>query len=253
MEEPRSATADARGRLATVEAFDEEGAHRARLMQAGQLLAEVVHEINNPLAVIQGYAQLLLERATDPEDRRDLACMLEEARRLGALVDDMLAFARRGGAACETVDLRRIVTSTLNLTTHAMRQARVAVVAGLPDRDLFVRGQHGAYVQVLLNLLTNARQSLEAGRREGRGIGLHIEPGRPGFVRLVVSNNGPPIPHELSERIFEPFFTTRPPGEGSGLGLALCRQIVERYGGTIGLDPASAVDGPSFFLDLPEA
>jgi signal transduction histidine kinase len=222
-------------------------------MQAGQLLAEVVHEINNPLAVIQGYTQLLLERARDPEDRRDLACVLDEARRLGTLVEDMLSFARRGGPELETVDLRRVVSSTLNLTTHSMRQARVSVVASLPDRDLLVRGQHGAYVQVLLNLLTNARQSLEAGRRDGRGIALRLDLGAPGLVRLVVSNNGPPIPTELGDRIFEPFFTTRPAGEGSGLGLALCRQIVTRYGGSIALEPTVGDEGPTFRIEIPEA
>jgi two-component system NtrC family sensor kinase len=233
--------------------LSEDRAHRARLEQAGQLLAEVVHEINNPLAVIQGYTQLLLERARDPEDRRDLACVLDEARRLGTLVEDMLSFARRGGPEVETVDLRRVVSSTLNLTTHAMRQARVSVVASLPDRDLLVRGQHGAYVQVLLNLLTNARQSLEVGRREGRGIALRLDRGAPGQLVLVVSNNGPPIPPELSQRIFEPFFTTRPAGVGSGLGLALCRQILARYGGALTLEPTPGEEGPTFRVELPEA
>lgn len=232
---------------------EEDRAHRARLMQAGQLLAEVVHEINNPLAVIQGYTQLLLERARDPEDRRDLACVLDEARRLGALVEDMLSFARRGGPEVETVDLRRVVSSTLNLTTHSMRQSRVSVVATMPDRDLLVRGQHGVYVQVLLNLLTNARQSLESGRRDGRGIALRLEPGDSGRVRLIVSNNGPPIPAEIGERIFEPFFTTRPAGEGSGLGLALCRQILTRYGGVIALEPCTDDEGPTFRLEFPGA
>ncbi|HZL98713.1 MAG TPA: ATP-binding protein [Planctomycetota bacterium] len=233
--------------------LEDERTHRARLEQAGRLLAEVVHEINNPLAVIQGYAQLLLERSRDPEDRRDLACVLDEARRLGTLVEDMLCFARRGGPEVETVDLRRVVSSTLNLTTHAMRQARVSLVASLPERDLLVRGQHGAYVQVLLNLLTNARQSLEAGRTDGRGIALRLEAAPPGRVRLTVSNNGPPIPGELGERIFEPFFTTRPAGEGSGLGLALCRQILARYGGTITLEPTAGDEGPSFRIEIPQA
>jgi len=129
----------------------------------------------------------------------------------------------------------------------------ISLVASLPDRDLLVRGQHGAYVQVLLNLLTNARQSLESGRHEGRGIALRLEPAAAGLVRLVVSNNGPAIPAELAERVFEPFFTTRPQGEGSGLGLALCRQILTRYGGTIVLEPTVADEGPSFRIELPQA
>jgi len=77
-----------------------EAAHRARLIQAGQMLAGVVHEINNPLAVIQGYAQLLQDRATRDEDRHDLQAILDETRRLAALVDDMLSYFDRASMAC---------------------------------------------------------------------------------------------------------------------------------------------------------
>jgi two-component system NtrC family sensor kinase len=232
---------------------DEETAHRARLIQAGQMLAGVVHEINNPLAVIQGYAQLLLERARDSEDRRDLGCILDEARRLGTLVEDMLAFTRRSGDEVGQVDLRRAVNAAINLTAHAMRQARVALVASLPERDVLVKGQQGAYVQVLLNLLTNARQSLEAGgRAEGRGISIRVERTRPGVTTMLVTNNGPPIEPALAERIFEPFFTTRSDGEGSGLGLALCREILARHGATIRLDAPHPDGGACFRVEFLE-
>ncbi|MHC4845920.1 MAG: sensor histidine kinase [Planctomycetota bacterium] len=231
---------------------DEETAHRARLIQAGQMLAGVVHEINNPLAVIQGYAQLLIERAQDAEDRRDLGCILDEARRLGTLVEDMLAFTRRSGDDIGRVDLRRAVNAAINLTAHAMRQARVALVASLPERDVHVQGQQGAYVQVLLNLLTNARQSLESGRDDGRGISIRVERTRPGVTTMMVTNNGPPIDAALAERIFEPFFTTRADSEGSGLGLALCREILARHGATIRVDPPHPDGGACFRVEFPE-
>ncbi len=234
-----------------------DAAHRARLMQAGRMLAGVVHEINNPLAVIQGYAQLLHDRAASADDRRDLQCILDESRRLATLVDDMLSFTRRGSDAVENVDLQRVVQASLNLTLHDMRQARVSVVATSPRETALVRGSHGGFVQVLLNLLGNARQSLEEGRRDGRCICVRIEPapeapGEPPRTCLVVANNGPPIPAELAEVVFEPFFTTK--GEGSGLGLALCRDLLARYGATIALDPPEASGMPvSFRLTLPDA
>jgi signal transduction histidine kinase len=202
--------------------------------------------------VIQGYAQLLLERTQDPEDRRDLGCILDEARRLGTLVEDMLAFTRRSGDEVGHVDLRRAVHAAINLTMHAMRQSRVALVASLPEHDVSVRGQQGAYVQVLLNLLTNARQSLEAHRSDGRGISIRVVRTRPGVTTMLVANNGPPIDRALSERIFEPFFTTRPDSEGSGLGLALCREILARHGATIRLDAPGSEGGACFRVEFPE-
>jgi two-component system NtrC family sensor kinase len=217
-------------------------AHRARLMQAGQMLAGVVHEINNPLAVIQGYAQLLHDRMPDEEGRRDLACILEEARRLGTLVEDMLSFTRRGTDTVEVVDLNQVVASAVNLTTHSMRQARITLVASMPQDPTHVRGNQGCFVQVVLNLLSNAQQSLELGRPDARGISVRIEAQENGRTALLVANNGPPIPAAQAETIFEPFFTTKPDGEGSGLGLALCREILQRYDASIGLVPGDVGD-----------
>jgi signal transduction histidine kinase len=233
--------------------LDPDTAHRARLMQAGQMLAGVVHEINNPLAVIQGYAEMLLDRIEGADERRDLGCILDEARRLGTLVEDMLAFTRRGSEEREPLDLSRVVSSAINLTTHSMRQARISVVASLPERSISVSGSHGGYVQVLLNLLDNARQSLETVREHGRGISIRVEPGRPGHTQLVVSNNGPPIPADVAPRIFEAFYTSRPGGEGSGLGLALCRDILARYQASIHLDSSTSEGGVTFRIEMPEA
>ena len=236
--------------------FEGEVAHRARLMQAGRMLAGVVHEINNPLAVIQGYAQLLQDRAVRDEDRHDLQAILDETRRLASLVDDMLSFTRRGQEAVETVEVQRVVQAALNLTAHDMRQGRVVVVATVPREPVLVRASHGACVQVLLNLLGNARQSLESGRRDGRAIAIRIEPAPPGDTprtSLVVSNNGPPIPPELADVIFEPFFTTKDEGEGNGLGLAVCRDLLGRFGGTLELDPRDDAMPVSFRITLPDA
>lgn len=228
-----------------------ERAHQARLLQVGQMLAGIVHEIKNPLAVIQGYAQLLHDR-DEPGSREELSAILQETQRLAALVEDMLAFVRRGGDALGRVDLSRAVAAAVNLTTHAMRQARVSVSCTLPPEPVAVRGQHGAYVQVLLNLLSNARQSLAEGRERDRRVTILVEPGGDGPVSVLLANNGPPIPPEHRAAIFDPFFTTRSEGEGTGLGLPLCREILARFGATIGLLPGDEA-GVTFRLELPRA
>jgi signal transduction histidine kinase len=237
-----------------------ETAHEARLIQAGRMLAGIVHEIRNPLAVIQGYAQLLQEHLPDANDADDVARIIQETKRLGSLVDDMLSFVRRDGVRREgSVDLARTVQAALNLTTHAMRQSAVVVVANLPEAGCHVKGQQGAYIQVLLNLLDNARESLEESGRTDRGIVLRVEEGtwdaaRGDFWRVDVSNNGPPIPPSVAETIFESFFTTKQARSGTGLGLALCREILARFGGTISLaEPEDGDASVTFRLELPKS
>jgi signal transduction histidine kinase len=223
-------------------------------MQAGQMLAGVVHEINNPLAVILGYGQLLLERASNEEDRRDLQTILDEARRAATLVEDMLGFTRRSTEAAPTADLQRVVQSAVNLTAHEMRQARITLVATLPEHAVPVRAAHGVCLQVLLNVLGNARRSLEQVEPHRREVSVRLEhgPDEDQRVSLLVSNTGPPIEPELAEAIFEPFFTTRP--DGCGLGLALCRELLAQHDATIALEPRGAEDATvTFRITLPSA
>jgi signal transduction histidine kinase len=237
-----------------------EAAHEARLIQAGQMLAGIVHEIRNPLAVIQGYAQLLQESLADAEATEDVGRIIQETKRLGALVDDMLSLVRRDGGQRESsIDLARSVQTALNLTTHAMRQAAVTIVSDVPDTGCYVKGQQGACIQVLLNLFDNARESLEECGKKDREISLHIEEGtweaeRGDFWRVDVSNNGPPILPKVADTIFDSFFTTKQARSGTGLGLALCREILERFGGSICLlDPGHGDRGVVFRLELPKA
>lgn len=239
---------DAEGAPSPTEA---ERAHRLRLEQAGQMLAGVVHEINNPLAVIHGYAQLLLEQATDEQQREDLGAILRETRRLSTLVDDMLSFTRRGTGEVESIDVGRTISAAVNLAAHGMRQARVSVAAVLPPMALTARGHDGTCVQVLLNLLENARQSLQQSDVHPREIGITAERTASGSVEVRVRNNGPPIDEALVEEIFKPFFTTKPAGVGTGLGLALCRSLLERFGGSIALASRGGPEGVVFVVTLP--
>ncbi len=231
-----------------------EVAHEARLLQAGRMLAGIVHEIRNPLAVIQGYAQLLQETLEEASDADDVGRIIQETKRLGALVDDMLSFVRRdAGTGTGSLDLARAVQAALNLTTHAMRQSGVTVVANIPEAGCHVKGQQGAFIQVLLNLLDNARESLEESETTARGIVLRVDE-RAESWQLDVSNNGPSIPPAMLESVFDSFVTTKQEGAGTGLGLALCREILERFGGSIRVLAAEESESSvTFRLELPKA
>jgi len=229
-------------------------AHEARLQQVGRMLAGIVHEIRNPLAVIQGYAQLLHEQVTEPAARQDVAHILHEVQRLASIVDDMLTFVRRDGAErIGSVDLGRVIQAAIALTAHSMRQGRVSVTVVSAGAPALVSGQLGAYIQVVLNLLDNARASLEESTQVERRITLRVD-AAPGRHVVRVANNGPPIRPEHAQRIFESFFTTRGEGRGTGLGLALCREILGRFGGSLELEHAGGASQPvTFRMELPNA
>jgi two-component system sensor histidine kinase HydH len=226
---------------------------RARLVQGeklaalGQLATAIAHEVRNPLAVIRSAAQGIGETLPPAPDGTVRACsfITAEIDRLSGVIGALLAFARPLRIHCRPVPVHELVDRALELASDdlAARQIRVrrAAAADLPpvaaDADLIC--------QVLLGLLANAAEAVPPGGSvtvEARPVG--------GGVELAVADSGPGVPVELRARIFEPFFTTRP--HGTGLGLAVARQIVEAHGGRI--DVAEGVGGGArFAVRLPVA
>ena len=226
---------------------------RARLAQSeklaalGQLAAAVAHEVRNPLAVIRSAAQGLAESlpAGDEEAQRAYAFITAEIDRLGSVVTSLLAFARPlrvEPTAVSVHDLfdRALLLAHDELAGKALRVRRDEAAA-LPA----IRGDSDLICQVLLGLLANAAEAAPAGGEVALGATA-----ADGTVELAVADSGPGVPANLRARIFEPFFTTRP--RGTGLGLAVARQIVEAHGGRIEVaEPAGG--GARFSLRLPAA
>jgi two-component system sensor histidine kinase HydH len=228
-------------------------AQRARLAQSerlaalGQLATAIAHEVRNPLAVIRSAAQGLAEAlpAGDAESLRACTFITEEIDRLSNVVSSLLAFARpphldvRPVAAADLFD-RALLLSRDDLAAKGVRVRRDAP-ADLPrlaaDPDLVS--------QVLLGLIANALEVVPVGGE------LALEAAAAdGAVELRVADSGPGVPPEVRERIFEPFFTTR--ARGTGLGLAVARQIVEAHGGRISVGDRPG-GGARFTLRLPVA
>jgi len=228
------------------------GAARARVAQSeklaalGQLAAAIAHEVRNPLAVIRSAAQGLAEgRTPDAEAERASAFIMAEIDRLANLVNSLLAFARplhvepRSVSPGELFD-RALLLAADELTAKQIRLARdesPALPPAWADPDLVC--------QVLLGLLANAAEAVPPGGEITLGARMND-----GAVELAVTDSGPGVPQELRERIFEPFFTTRP--RGTGLGLAVAKEIVEAHGGRIvvGERPGG---GARFTVQLPVA
>src|SRR5688500_1697570 len=233
-----------------------------RMASLGTTLAGVAHELNNPLAAIGGFAQLMLRDGNySEEDRAALQTIHHESNRAAKIVRDLLTFARREeGEQRERVDLNDVIGYLMATQRYAMETRGIEREVQLAPSLPAVYAERTQIEQVALNLLVNARQALEgmidapaelgAGPRQRQpriGVRTWSEGRR---VMLEISDNGPGIAPEMRSRIWDPFFTTKPEGEGTGLGLPMVHGIVTSYDGTIELDTEVGA-GTRFVITLP--
>jgi signal transduction histidine kinase len=206
--------------------------HGEKLASVGRLAAGVAHEIGNPLAAILGLVELLQTGGLEPSESEEFLRRIQgETERISGIIRDLLDFSRRDGEgdlAGESSDLQLVVADAVNLVRPQKESRAVKIDVALASDVGKVVGPQAKLTQVVLNLLLNALDAL-AGSGE-----VHIDARRDAdFVVLTVRDNGPGIPSEMLDRLFEPFTTTKPPGKGTGLGLAVSHALVEGMGGTI--------------------
>ncbi|MGD1017745.1 MAG: ATP-binding protein [Verrucomicrobiia bacterium] len=220
-----------------------------KLSALGQLVAGVAHELNNPLAVVMGYAQLSVKnKGLDEKVRKDLQKVLHESERAAKIVRNLLTFARPREPHMTMVDINRIVVDSLETREMQVQRAKVEIVRRLGKNLPPTMADAGQIEQVLVNLITNAVQALE-NRPDKRIVEVATEYSND-RIRIAVADNGPGIPDPIMERIFDPFFTTKGPGKGTGLGLSICYSIVEEHRGKIWVE-TKAGKGTRFIVELP--
>ena len=245
------AVRDAQGRISVYEGIAEDVTERRRrdeilrrserMASLGTMVAGVAHELNNPLAAISGFAQLMLREAKTAEERGGLETINHEATRAAKIVRDLLTFTRRQDRVRhEAHDLNTIVQYIAGSRRYAMETRGIQITMRLAAELPPVMGDRTQLEQVVLNLLVNAEQALagmvDGAEASGRRATLLLETMMTkGMVSLVVEDNGPGIPEEHQSRIWDPFWTTKPEGEGTGLGLAVVHGIVSAHGGSIEL------------------
>jgi PAS domain S-box-containing protein len=220
--------------------------HSSRLAALGQMAAGVAHEINNPLQyVLSGIEELGEQPDLDADRQRVLRDMLDGAQRIRSVTRSLLPFARVDGAQLELVDMNEVVEWATRVTATEIRH-RAQLDLQLSPIPAII-GQRVRLGQLVTNLLTNAAHAITEGASERHRITVTTRAvGR--RVRLTVEDTGRGIPEEIRPRIFDPFFTTKPRELGTGLGLALCAEIVTRQGGTIEFE--SIVDHGTKFVVL---
>ncbi len=222
-----------------------------RLASVGRLAAGLAHEIGNPLAALMGLQDLLLAGGLDAAEQRDfLQRMRRETERIHGILRDLLQFARPGTEA-EPGESRGNVEAAVEDTAALVQPQRamkdIALELELDPALPEVALGREQLVQVLLNLILNAADACQS-----RGhVTVRARP-TPSGARLEVEDDGPGVAAAVRERLFEPFVTTKEVGKGTGLGLAVCRGLVEAAGGTISLDTSSE-RGARFVVELPRA
>ncbi|GAB2181382.1 ATP-binding protein [Denitratisoma sp. agr-D3] len=204
-----------------------------KLAVLGQLAAGITHEINQPLAALttlSGNAVKFLERGDQNEVRDNLHLIEELAQRLGRIVGQFKAFARKAPAELTAVSVAEAVQLARVIVEPRRREMNARIDSDFPAEALLVRADPVRLEQVLVNLIKNG---LEASARQAAPR-LFLSAGRDGGrVRLCLQDNGPGIPAEVLPHLFEPFYSTKGDSEGLGLGLAISRAIVESFGGSL--------------------
>jgi signal transduction histidine kinase len=219
-----------------------------RLAALGQLAAKVAHELNNPLASIHLYNSLLLEQPAEPEEQRRLAASVQEqVERAKRVVLDILDYSRPREARPEVVSLNLAVEHALRLVRHSAGSDGVTIIEEY-GVDLFaVEVDVSQMAQVVTNLTLNAVHAMPEGGTLTISTGMQDDDL---YVRFADTGLG--IAKDHLEQIFEPFFTTKPAGQGTGLGLAVCRSLVEQHHGYITAESEPGV-GSTFTVWLPPA
>ncbi len=251
----RDAKGELRGAVIVIEdvtsrvALERQMRQAEKLSAMGTLSAGVAHEINNPLGVITSRVEVALMEAEGMDIPKqlieDLKVIDKHAHRAARVTQGLLSFSRPAAGRLRPLDLNTVIEETLLLVEKQLEKERILLERRLTPDLPNVVGNAGQLEQVLLNLLTNAREAMTSGGR----IRIESRPTQDGAgVQLLIADTGEGIPDELVQRIFDPFFTTKE--SGTGLGLSITYGIVKEHGGTLNVE-SEVGRGTMFTITLP--
>lgn len=205
--------------------------HAQKMESLGQLAAGVAHEINTPLGIILGYAQLLLEDVDDDQPMHgDLRLIEKQTRICSKIVADLLKFSRPGESHLSMVDVNGAIADVVKVVAHTFSLNHVTIEKSYPQNLPRVWGDKGKLKQVFVNLLKNAFDAI--GSHGSIMVSTAVDPDGQG-VTISVEDTGHGISPEDIQKIFDPFFTTKGPDRGTGLGLSVSFGIIREHGGKI--------------------
>ena len=226
----------------------------SKLATLGEMATGVAHELNQPLGVIRMAATNCVKRIDRGKVDNDymkskLARIEEQTERASQIINHMRIFGRKADGHREPFDLCAALGEVASLARTQLHTLDISCHLKLPESPVFVLGEKVLFEQVLLNLISNARDAIESQGHASGTISLETEFDQAGQVSILIRDTGGGIPEEILDRLFEPFFTTKEPGKGTGLGLSISFGTIQDMSGT--LTARNEGDGACFAIDLP--
>jgi signal transduction histidine kinase len=225
-----------------------------KLASIGKLAASVAHELNNPMAIILGFTDLLLEKAEHSSKNHEVLETIEkQALNCKRIIESLLGFARYGEKTEYSTDVNENLEKVVSVVENILNTKNITLGKNLAENLPKVRGDSGHLQQVFMNLITNAFAAIEGGGVVTISTRLNSTGNR---VEILFKDTGHGIKKEYKDKIFEAFFTTKKIGEGTGLGLSVSQGIVTRYGGEITFETVAEEEdkekkGTTFIVSLP--
>lgn len=239
--------------IAEKKKIEQQMAHTEKLASLGTLAAGIAHEINNPLTIILGFADLMLEKVPHDSEFYELLKTIErQGQNAKRIVENLLGFARYTEYREEDVDINKNIRSVLAVVESVLTTNRISVSLDLSESLPIIRGSFGELQQVFFNIINNAIHEMKGGGMLTVASRAVDEGKR---VEIQIADTGPGIKQRERAKIFDPFFTTKKVGEGTGLGLSIAYGIIDKHGGTVSFDTRtrdeSNAPGTKFIITLP--
>jgi signal transduction histidine kinase len=227
--------------------------HQAKLASIGEMAAGVGHEINNPLTISMGYISLLeQELRKDDSCKKSIAKKIDKIKhghdRIKRIVDGMRIYARSDSELSEITSLGRVINLTVDLISDIYEKEGVVITIQNPITNFYTKGSIGKLQQIILNLISNAKDSTEG--QSKREIYLSLKKDASHTFTFAVRDNGCGIPDDIKDKILNPFFTTKEVGKGTGLGLGFVNEMTKELKGFLSIETAVG-KGSTFSITLP--
>jgi PAS domain S-box-containing protein len=222
--------------------------HNAKLISLGELAAGVGHEINNPLAIISGHCELISRAVTQedlPKITDSISKVIDAVDRVSTIVKGLKTFSRSDTEEFSNFNLHNLLSSTIEMMKELYASEGVTITSNL-SKDLYALGNRGRIQQVLVNLITNARDALVNASKKEISISVIKKELK---LSIRVSDTGEGIDKEIIDKIFDPFFTSKEVNRGTGIGLSLCYRIINEHGGELTVESKKGY-GSSFNFQL---
>jgi signal transduction histidine kinase/HAMP domain-containing protein len=223
-------------------------AQAEKLSSIGEIVSGVAHELNNPLSVIIGFSDILLDRDLPGSSKKQMEMISEAAHRSKKIIENLLTFARSHKPEKRYADLNRVIRCAVELKKHQLKADNIDVALDLDPRLPGTMLDEHQFQQVFVNLINNSHDAILEKKGGGRiTISTSLEGD---VIRARVADTGKGIPDDILEKMYDPFFTTKDVGKGTGLGLSISYGIIKEHGGDIYAE-SRLNEGAAFVIEMP--